>query len=86
MKHPYYAIFKAGVDLPKDLFSSLHKKINEEFFQFGMLEQDGNFIVPRIIHDMFQGGKDKPLIEELRENKCQIQTITEIFPNFPKSR
>ena len=88
VKFPYYAVFKAGIVVPRDTFRIISDKINDESFVFSALSpnKDGQgLVVPHMVHKLLMGNKDKPLLDKIRkQDECQIIPITEVCPNFPR--
>ena len=87
--YQYYALFKSGFEVPKQLFAELDKKINDELLRFAIIlpNKDGNgMIIPQVIHDFFAGHMTKPLVEKIEENQCahMIYKANEIFSFFPR--
>lgn len=83
----YHSVFYSGFEIPSDTFSTIKDKIANENLMFAALlpnTDNQGWTVPTIIHKMYGGNKHKPLIDKLREEKCQMTPITEVLPNFPK--
>ena len=89
----YYSVFRAGFKVPHDTFSTLNKLIIEDLKSITILlpnSTDNGLIVSYPLHKILQGHHDCGIEHKLYNNdvvkvdKSQIQSITEICPNFPK--
>lgn len=81
--HPYYAIFKAGIKIPKSMFQQLDVAINDDLMRFGVILPDKNgngMIGSTAIYSHYNGNVE----ENLRNNKCEnlIRSVGELFPSF----
>lgn len=86
---PYYGIFRAGCEIPYNLFSDLDEKVMGEGFKFALITPNSNgdgYIVPTSIHIHYMGNVGVSLETKIRDNPCQtmIYPISSLFDYFPK--
>lgn len=63
----FYAVINEGIELDKDVFSEINRRVNEELLQFSMLKVDGITIYNTAAHYHLDGHYDKPLSEKIEE-------------------
>ena len=85
----YYAVFYAGVLVPKDFFVEISNAVNESMLQFAMLSPNssGNgLVVSSAVHKYYDGNSDRKLEQKIEEDGCleNIIPITTILPTFPQ--
>lgn len=86
---PYFGVFYAGVEVPRDTFEQINKAISEDLIQFAVIspnEAGNGFFMLSNVYRYYNGNKDKNLEEKIEEDEClsNIIPIHQICPNFPQ--
>jgi hypothetical protein len=84
----YYAVFRAGIEVPEDMFEIISNKVVQERFKFAALSPNGENQGLVVQHSVYQYTKmimpKLSTLDALKELQCQeIYPITTIVPNFP---